>query len=149
MASGWRLYFTDTIAALQGGFLIRWLCHYYRRPVMAIIYKIQNRLTGRVYIGNTTMTLRKRIYAHRDRLRRGTHTALQDDYNAHGWQFFEVSEVEAVDDSEARQREQLWIEHYGELSYNQWNSINPDRKKPAAGYRERMRDRLRGRHASK
>jgi len=116
---------------------------------MAIIYKIQNRLTGRVYIGNTTMTLRKRIYAHRDRLRRGTHTALQDDYNAHGWQFFEVSEVEAVDDSEARQREQLWIEHYGELSYNQWNSINPDRKKPAAGYRERMRDRLRGRHASK
>lgn len=110
---------------------------------MAIIYKIQNKLTGRVYIGHTTMTLKRRMYAHKERLKRGTHTALQDDYNTHGWQSFEVSEIESVDDSEARQREQLWIEHYGELLYNKWNSINPDRRKPATGYKNRMRDRLR------
>ncbi len=112
---------------------------------MAIIYKIQNKLTGRVYVGHTTTTLQKRMYAHRHRLRSGKHSALQDDYDKHGWDSFEVEVIETVPDSEARQREQIWIEHYGQLSYNQWNSVDPDHKSPAEGYETRMRERLRRR----
>ena len=109
---------------------------------MKTIYIIRNSVNDKVYIGRTGQTLKMRMYAHHAKLRKGDHASLQGDYDRYGWDVFEIEEIEKAD--KPQEREQYWIDFYGDRVYNRWNAVNPDlNAKPMPGYEKRIKGRLR------
>lgn len=83
---------------------------------MAIIYKLTNRLNNLIYIG-CTCNLIKRIQAHKSNMKR-KNNALYKAMREYGFDAFEVSVIEEVDDDVKFDREKYWIAQLG--------SMNPD-----------------------
>lgn len=78
-----------------------------------IIYKITNKITGKVYIGKTVQLLEKRIKGHLRYSTEGKSTKLTNSVNKYKWENFEVGIVEQVDNIEdLNQRERYWIAEY-------------------------------------
>jgi group I intron endonuclease len=83
---------------------------------MAFIYKITNKINGKVYIGKTEGAIEKRFKQHlsecnKDRCKnRPLYRAMQK----HGKENFEVSLIEETDNPE--EREIFWIAFYGSYS---------------------------------
>jgi group I intron endonuclease len=77
------------------------------------VYMIKNMISGKFYIGSTTMPLLKRVWHHISLLRTGTHknTHLQRSYEKHGESNFEVFIIENTEKSETLKREQFWIDN--------------------------------------
>ncbi len=76
---------------------------------LGTIYKIENRVNGKVYIGQTTLCPNARQSAHMSQLRRRKHpnAYLQNAWNKHGGESFEFTvirecEVSDLDDAEIR-----------------------------------------------
>lgn len=87
---------------------------------MGLIYKIQNKKDGKIYIGQTSATLKNRIAKHKEVVSTSSchiHRAI----NKYGWEAFEVSVVEEnIPNEKLNEREIYWIEYYNsyENGYN-------------------------------
>lgn len=87
------------------------------------IYKITNKVNGKVYVGQT-IRFNKRVSHHKVLLRQGCHKnkALQSDFNNFGIDSFAFEIIEKVESSlnfDADQLERFWIKFY--------NSMNPEK----------------------
>lgn len=90
---------------------------------MAIVYKITNRLTGAVYIGNTTVSLDTRWKQHIGEARR-ERCAGRKFYkaiNKYGPENFETEVIEICPADISMERERFWISSYNsmESGYNE------------------------------
>ena len=85
---------------------------------MGYIYKITNKLNGKIYIGKTSSTVEKRFKEHLivvDRCIKNQdksyykHSRLYNSMCKYGVENFEIEEVECVDDALLNEREIYWI----------------------------------------
>lgn len=88
------------------------------------IYKIENRINGKVYVGQTT-NIEKRWCQHLEMLQEGTHhcSKLQQDYNRYDISNFNFSILEICDKSRLGELEKYYI---GLYMYNIYNSTTYD-----------------------
>lgn len=85
-----------------------------------IIYKITNKINGKIYIGQTVYTLRKRWAAHCSKHSNcpAIHAAIQK----YGKENFTVEQIDiACDLDELTKKEQYWIEYYDCVAPNGYN----------------------------
>lgn len=88
---------------------------------MGAIYKITNKINGKIYVGQTSSTTEERWKGHK----RAWHSARQCPvlYNAfdkYGIENFEIEEIEQCDNENLNEREIYWIKQYNsyEKGYN-------------------------------
>lgn len=88
------------------------------------IYKIENTVNGKVYVGSTTKPLKRRKYQHFILLKSNKHynTHLQRSWNKYGEENFKFEEVVKVQENYLIKAEQYWIDYYksykDDLGYN-------------------------------
>lgn len=84
------------------------------------VYVIRNIENGKMYIGSTSNSFRKRWETHRKRLRENKHHSahLQSSYNKYGKDCFEFQIIEVTSPDKARERESYYISLY--------NTLNPE-----------------------
>jgi len=83
------------------------------------IYKITNKINQKVYIGQTTAKIEKRLSAHRCKSNKHK-SAITNSILKHGWDNFEVEVIETCSTIEELNRKEIhWIIFY--------DSMNPDR----------------------
>ena len=90
---------------------------------MPYIYKIENKINNKVYIGKTLYTIERRWKQHQQNLKREDlkHLKLYNAILKYGIDNFIISEVEQVDDfKNLSKREQYWINYYDSF-YNGYN----------------------------
>lgn len=89
-----------------------------------IIYKITNKINGKVYIGQTRQTIKARFNRHIQRALNEPHYdyALCNAMRKYGIESFEIELVEKVnDESELNDREIYWIDYFNSVSPNGYN----------------------------
>lgn len=97
---------------------------------MPYIYKIENKINGKIYIGKTLKTIEERWREHckdfqRERCeKRPLYSAM----NKYGIENFIVKEVEQCEESVLSEREKYWIEYYGSFKYGYNATIGGDGK---------------------
>ena len=82
---------------------------------MPYIYKIENQINHKVYIGKTLYTIERRWEQHKQNIKRNDlkHLKLYNAILKYGIENFNVSEVEQVDNPDIlSEREQYWIKYY-------------------------------------
>lgn len=96
---------------------------------MITIYKIYNKINGRVYIGQTVNFKARKQY-HKDHLKKQIHDNpyLQEDYNEYGLFVFIFEIIETLDNKDkANNQEDYWIDYFGGIEsdrvYNCKNNI--------------------------
>lgn len=96
---------------------------------MITIYKIYNKINGRVYIGQTVNFKARKQY-HKDHLKKRIHDNpyLQKDYNEYGLSVFIFEIIETLDNKDkANNQEDYWIDYFGGIEsdsvYNCKNNI--------------------------
>ena len=79
-----------------------------------VIYKIENLVNGKVYIGQTRVGYKKRTNEHLYSLRKNIHNNdyLQRAWNKYGEESFSFSIVETCDINELDDKETNWISHF-------------------------------------
>ena len=79
---------------------------------MAYIYKITNKVNGKLYVGKTTATLKRRFQEHKQAASRTTHAKrpLYRAFNKYGFENFEITLLEQVHTDEVDACEVYWIE---------------------------------------
>ena len=85
---------------------------------MGYIYKIQNLINNKIYIGQTSKSLEKRFQQHRNNYNKPyfSQLALYKAFNKYGIINFSFEEIEEVPNTLLDEREKYWIEYYN--SYN-------------------------------
>lgn len=92
------------------------------------VYLITNTITGAVYVGSTSTSIKRRWKEHRLTLRKGVHPNphLQYAWDAYGEESFTFTLVEAVTEpSEVIAREQEWLDQYFPLGPRQCYNMKP------------------------
>lgn len=92
------------------------------------IYKIENKLNGKVYIGQSVNVF-KRINVHRTNLRRGVHgnSHLQLSCNKYGEDTFTFEVLEFCGEDKLNEKEAKWIIHYNSTNKDfGYNRMIPD-----------------------
>ena len=81
---------------------------------MGYIYKIQNKINGHVYIGQTVKVLEKRFQQHRNNYNKPyfSQLSLYKAFNKYGIENFTFEQVEEVPNEQLDEREKYWIEYY-------------------------------------
>lgn len=76
------------------------------------VYKIENLVNGRVYVGSAAKCIERRTAAHVNMLRRGDHpnVILQRSWHKHGESKFEISLLETCSPESCLDREQYWMD---------------------------------------
>jgi group I intron endonuclease len=96
------------------------------------VYSITNSVTGKIYIGSTTVDFENRWKSHKMELTNNRHgnQILQDDWNKYGGNAFIFEIVEIVKGKkEALKTEQEWLNKlYGENCYNIQSIVPISRK---------------------
>lgn len=89
------------------------------------IYKIENLITNKVYVGSSVLGIKKRRRCHIFHLCNNTHHSkrLQNSWNKYGKENFKFEVVEDCDKSNILEREQYWINYYD--SYNKGYNATP------------------------
>jgi group I intron endonuclease len=78
-----------------------------------VIYKIQNKLNGKVYIGKTEKTIKERWKKHKQLAKRKINRVLYDAINKYGPDCFTVCEIDKANSiEELNQKEKYWIQKY-------------------------------------
>ena len=82
------------------------------------VYVIRNIENGKMYIGSTSNSFKKRWENHRRKLRKNKHhsTHLQSSYNKYGKDSFEFQIIEITSPEKARERESYYISLYNTLN---------------------------------
>ena len=96
---------------------------------MGHIYKITNKINGKVYIGQTIKTVEKRFIQHKNNSNKEyfSQIILYKAFNKYGIENFVCEEIEEVDNSLLDEREKYWIEYYDSY-FNGYNSTLGGRK---------------------
>lgn len=86
---------------------------------MIIIYKIENLINGKLYVGSTSNKFNRRCNQHRSLLRQNKHgnPHLQNSWNKYGESSFKFSIIEMCNDGQRVEKE----EHYKNLLTAQYN----------------------------
>ena len=81
------------------------------------IYKIENLVNGKVYIGQTKEKFQRRYWVHRWKLREGTHDNfyLQRAWNKYGEENFKFEVIEVLSREKIDNREKYWIKKYKDI----------------------------------
>jgi len=79
---------------------------------MAIIYKIENQLNGKVYIGKTEKTIKYRWNRHLYYVKKNINRYLYDAIRKYGESNFSITEIESCDSCILNERERFWIRVY-------------------------------------
>lgn len=79
---------------------------------MGYIYKITNKMNGKVYIGQTKKTIEERFQEHLKKAKIHTNRYLYDAMNKYGCENFIVSQIEKCPDNNLDEREIFWIAFY-------------------------------------
>lgn len=93
------------------------------------IYKIENTINGKVYIGQSVDIL-DRLNHHKKRLRKNSHINqhLQNAWNKYGESVFSFSIIEQCEESQLSEREHYYIELFGgynsDRNYNKRDASN-------------------------
>lgn len=83
-----------------------------------IIYKVTNRINGKVYIGQTVRNLQERMEEHA----RHTNTAFDKALRKYGLDAFDVEEIDSASTmDELNQKEMHWIKFYNSIVPNGYN----------------------------
>lgn len=90
---------------------------------MGHIYKITNKINGKVYVGQTIKPVEKRFSQHRHNYDKPyfEHLVLYKAFKKYGLENFVFEEIESVDDSLLDEREKYWISFYNSY-YDGYNS---------------------------
>lgn len=89
---------------------------------VSVIYKLTNLQNGKIYIGQTKGSLRKRVISHLSHANKFTKSKkhhLQFALQKYGYNNFQIEIIEACDPSRLNDREVFWIRYY--------NSTDPDK----------------------
>ena len=102
---------------------------------MAYIYKITNKLNGKIYIGKTTKTIEERYKEHcNDYMKdRNENRPLYRAMKKYGIKNFSIEEIEECSTSNSSERETYWIEYYNSFS----NGYNATRGGDGKAYIDR------------
>lgn len=80
---------------------------------MPYIYKITNKINGKIYIGKTIKSIQRRWNEHLSEMKRSNDRPLYRAMNKYGIENFIIEELEEVQSNkEALEREKFWIEFY-------------------------------------
>ena len=81
---------------------------------MGHIYKIENKINGKVYIGQTVKSIQKRFTQHKNNSNKPyfSQIILYKAFNKYGIENFECTEIEEVPNELLDEREKYWIEYY-------------------------------------
>lgn len=93
---------------------------------MAIIYKITNKVNGKIYIGETTVSLEQRWYEHCKDGYSGSHnkSVLHDAIHKYGKENFSIEQIDEVPDKDKFDAETKYILKYHSLvSQNGYNIV--------------------------
>ena len=90
---------------------------------MGYIYKIENKLNGKKYIGQTIKSLEKRFSQHQHNYNKSyfSQLALYQAFNKYGIENFSFDEIEEVPNEKLDEREKYWINYYNSY-YDGYNS---------------------------
>lgn len=90
---------------------------------MGYIYKIENKLNGKKYIGQTVKPLEKRFNQHQNNYTKPyfSQLVLYKAFNKYGIENFSFEEVEEVPNKLLDEREKYWISYYNSY-YDGYNS---------------------------
>lgn len=76
---------------------------------MAFIYKITNLLNGKIYIGQTRMTVKQRMYKHYSRANQDDITGIDAAIKKYGKENFSVETLEECEEEKLDERERYYI----------------------------------------
>lgn len=81
---------------------------------MGYIYKIENTINNKVYIGQTVKTLEKRFSQHKNNYDKPyfSQLCLYQAFKKYGIENFTFLQIEEVENSQLDEREKYWIEYY-------------------------------------
>lgn len=80
---------------------------------MGYIYKITNKINGKIYIGKTTKTIEERFKGHvYESKRNKNNNYFHNAIIKYGAENFSLEEIECVDNSKLNDREKYWISFY-------------------------------------
>lgn len=90
---------------------------------MGYIYKISNKVNGKIYIGQTVKTVEKRFQQHKNNSNKPyfSQIVLYKAFNKYGIENFECETIEQVSNEQLDDREKYWIEYYDSY-FNGYNS---------------------------
>lgn len=90
---------------------------------MGYIYKIENKLNGKKYIGQTIKELEKRFSQHKHNYNKSyfSHLSLYQAFNKYGIENFLFEKIEEVPNNLLDEREKYWINYYNTY-YDGYNS---------------------------
>lgn len=87
-----------------------------------IIYRIQNTITGKSYVGQTKKSLTERFDRHKKAARSKVNRYLYDSMNKHGYENFYIEILEEVSNGiDINEREIFWISKLNTLYPNGYN----------------------------
>lgn len=85
-----------------------------------IVYKIQNKINGKIYIGQTVGTLEHRMSQHKANGKKIS--VIGNAIHKYGWENFDVEVIDEADTiEELNQKEIYWIGYYKSISPNGYN----------------------------
>jgi len=92
------------------------------------IYKITNTKTGNCYVGQS-VNIKQRLNNHFHSLSKGLHgnKHLQHSYNLYGADSFKTEVLEECSVDDLNEREQYWIDYFGEKLYNMCRVVGSTR----------------------
>ncbi len=89
---------------------------------MGIVYKIQHRESGKIYVGKTSRTLDERMNEHTSKSRVTSNSYIDRAISKYGIDAFEVTVIEECDTEEKlNEREIFWIAFYNCKKPNGYN----------------------------
>ena len=88
--------------------------------VMGVIYKITNKINGKLYVGQTGQKLSKRIYKHKYYSKKGS-PGLGAAIAKYGWENFSVEVVEICPVEQLNEREKFYIVKFNSKAPNGYN----------------------------
>lgn len=79
-----------------------------------VIYKIENKVNGKVYVGQTIRSVKERFKCHKHRLKNNCHENeyLLNAWNRYGEENFKFEIIEYCDIDDIDEREKYWIDFY-------------------------------------
>ena len=91
---------------------------------MGFIYKITNLINGKVYIGQTSRTIKERYKEHKKAFKK-KNVALYCAMRKYGINNFKIEQIEKCDNTLLNEREIYWIAKYksnnSKIGYNETN----------------------------
>jgi group I intron endonuclease len=116
--------------------------------ILAIVYAIKNKVTGKMYVGSSRQKGNNRWKAHLKSLKIGNHHSdkLQRSWNKHGEENFEYIILEQINENDDQfEREQIWIDKYN--SFHKGYNAAPTATKISMSEetKEKIRNTMKGR----